>query len=801
MLRVGPESTVCPVARIDHSVKGSPVSHEREIAEEQAFLAQALTALEGMRNEARGLRDMAAVAHLTEAGDLVERDVVMNTALVRLEQLAIGDAPLFFGRIDYAPSARDGAPSYHVGRLAVTDAEQEPLVVDWRAPIAEAFYRATGVDALGLARRRHISMRDNVITSVEDEYFAGADGELALPDDDVQVATKDGLLDGGLALGGPAALLAALGRARTGQMGDIVATIQGEQDRIIRAPLSGILLVQGGPGTGKTAVALHRAAYLLYTHRGELERNGVLVVGPNPLFLNYIENVLPSLGESGVTLSTVSGLVRNVAVRATESEELARLKGDVRMAEVIARAVAIRQRALREDVKIPFGRTVLTVTAAETAEVVSRARRRPGNHNSRRSAVGRELARKLVQRYESKYATARSADAEGLEEYLRDLEAQIRALPEFKQLVQRIWPRLTGQDLIHDLFGAPALIRAAGRDILSEDECELLVRQRSASLADVPWTVADLALIDEARVHLGPRKRPKVSKGGESEVFDFRGYSEETRQAAMREAWFYRSATNRELDEAEFEAFGHIVIDEAQDLSPMQLRCIKRRDLSGSMTIVGDMGQATTAASSASWEATLDILEPRRSPTRVDLSVSYRTPEEVLTVAAPTLRAATSEVEPPRAVRRAGIEPIVARTRPEQFVPTLLTQVQHGLDVVAPGRLAVIVTTTRVGEILRSLNDGGFDAVDPEVVGSRGLAADLVVIGAEGSNGLEFDGVIVLEPAEIAARGGRRGSVNPRGLRTLYVAMTRPTRLLTLVSSDELPASLQEGLENVAKNR
>ena len=273
------------------------MSHEREIAEEQEFLDVALSALDHMRQGARELRDSAAVANMRGAGDLVERDVVMGTALHRLDQLAIGDQPLFFGRIDYHANGHAVGDTYHVGRLAVSDESLNPLVIDWRAPVAEAFYRATGVEPLGLSRRRHVAIRANEVTSVEDEYFANADGEIDLPESEVRSATEEGLVDGGLALGGPGALLAALGRARTGRMGDIIATIQGEQDQIIRSPLAGILLVQGGPGTGKTAVALHRAAYLLFTHRATLERQGVLVVGPNPLFLNYIENVLPSLGD------------------------------------------------------------------------------------------------------------------------------------------------------------------------------------------------------------------------------------------------------------------------------------------------------------------------------------------------------------------------------------------------------------------------------------------------------------------------------------------------------------------------
>ena len=769
------------------------MAHEREIAEEQEFLDRALDALDHMREEALSLRDSAAVAAMRGAGDLVERDVVMGTALQRLEQLSIGDQPLFFGRIDYfADDHLADGETYHVGRLAVSDSDLNPLVVDWRAPVAEAFYRATGVASLGLARRRHVAIRERAVISVEDEYFADANGELRIPEGAERAATEEGLVAGGMALGGPGALLAALGRARTGRMGDIVATIQGEQDQIIRHPLAGILLVQGGPGTGKTAVALHRAAYLLFTHRGTLERQGVLVVGPNPLFLNYIENVLPSLGESGVTLSTISGLVTNVEIRATDPEEVDRLKGDARMVKVLARALRTRQRPLREDVSIPVGRAIVVVKVSDTQEVVERARRRPGNHNSRRSAVGRELALKLAQRYHSRFVRDGSDEVAAVE----DLGEMIRATPEFKQVLQRIWPRLSGQDLLHDLFGAPALLRAAGKDVLTDEEIALLVRPRSAELDDVRWTKADAALIDEARVLLGPRKRPRaVSKIAESGILggvDLDAFSGDVRAAAIREAQRLAPSLNAELDEAEFVTYGHIVVDEAQDLSPMELRVLKRRDLTGSMTIVGDMGQATTASSSASWNAVLEVLEPRRAPHRVDLTVSYRTPEEVLDFAAATLRASTSDLEPPRPVRRAGSVPTVEVVAPEVFTTTLVAAVQREATEVAPGRLAIIVTQSRVSEITTLLQEAGLAAIDPRENDSRGLAADLVVLGAEGANGLEFDGVVVIEPSEIVRRGAQNDQTETsRGLRTLYVAMTRPTRRLAIVACQALPSTLR----------
>jgi DNA helicase IV len=273
---------------------------------------------------------------------------------------------------------------------------------------------------------------------------------------------------------------------------------------------------------------------------------------------------------------------------------------------------------------------------------------------------------------------------------------------------------------------------------------------------------------------------------------DLDAYAVSVRAAALREAARLAPAQNLDLDEAEFVTYGHIVIDEAQDLSPMELRVLKRRDLTGSMTIVGDMGQATTISSSASWNSLIEVLQPRRAITRVDLTVSYRTPEEVLNFAAPTLRAAAPDLEPPLPVRRAGTQPTVEVVTPEEFASTLVEATIRESLAVAPGRLAVIVTGSRVAEIVELLRGHGLDAIDPREQESRGLSADLVVLAAEGANGLEFDATIVVEPSQIASRGSSdRSSTTPRGLRTLYVAMTRPTRRLAIVACQELPQTLR----------
>src|SRR5580698_735192 len=379
-----------------------------------------------MRGEARQM--LQGVLDLGKGGTFqsrTERDIVVRTSLARLEQLDIGDQALYFGRIDRFPedddedgSATDGngdrprlGESFHIGRLAVSGPDHDPLVVDWRAPVAEPFYRATGLDPQGLARRRHLAVRGRTVLGLEDEYFVDpsrAPGAPLLPVSTTAATDADPsgerLLSEGMVLGGPGALLSALGQARTGHMGDIIGTIQREQDEIIRSPLSGVLVVQGGPGTGKTAVALHRAAYLLYTHRFPLERQGVLVVGPNPLFLRYIEQVLPSLGETGVSLSTVAGLVTEVRVRGTDEADVAKLKGDVRMVKVLARAVRSRQRPLTEDVAVPFGAGVLRLRAKTTEDIVAQARRRPGTHNVRRRFVEAHVLRALSDEYRARLA-------------------------------------------------------------------------------------------------------------------------------------------------------------------------------------------------------------------------------------------------------------------------------------------------------------------------------------------------------------------------------------------------------------
>ncbi len=774
-----------------------------ELEEEQRFLDRAYQSLDAMRADSR--RMLESVLDLGRGGtpqSRTERDIVVRTSLARLAQLDIGDQALCFGRIDRVPDAdHEAGESFHIGRVAVSGPDREPLVVDWRAPVAAPFYRATGLDAQGLARRRHLAVRGRMVTGYEDECFA--DGAASTR----RAESPHELLDGALEVGGPGALLAALGSARTGRMADIVGTIQREQDEIIRSPMGGLLLVQGGPGTGKTAVALHRAAYLLYTHRFPLERQGVLVVGPNPLFLRYIEQVLPSLGETGVTLSTVSGLVAELRVRASEPPEVARLKGGARMAKLVLQAVRARERRLRRSVEIPFGPTVLRLEVEDSARIVARARRRPGNHNAKRRFVERQVTSLLAERYERFAEAAQErrgsalpgavdpagGDEGGEEEDGRaELVNQIRRLPEVREALDRMWPRLAPHELIHDLFGAPPLLAASAKGVLTPAEQALLARPRSGSLDAVPWTAADAALVDEARAVLGPWR----TRTGRARPAEARARAERPADAPFWPSGLDFSpepAAPSTLGSAEeIRSFGHIVVDEAQDLSPMQLRMLARRSLSGSMTVVGDIAQATGAWAPTDWEELATHLSPRHEPRQVELTVSYRTPAEVVAVAARALRAAVPGLEPPTPVRRSGLLPVIEQVSRSDLAARAAALAATQLEAVGQGKVAVLVPEVLESEVERALRDRGLDPVDPRDPAGQGLAAPLVLLPAGEAHGLEFAGVVVVEPAALAKEGAGEGPDGPpgRGLRTLYVALTRPTQRLAVVHALALPVDL-----------
>src|SRR5262245_20858723 len=420
-----------------------------------------------------------------------EREMIEENIAARLDYLNLGDASLVFGRIDHARS--EGGESFYIGRIAVADEHQEPLVVDWRAPVAEPFYRATGRAPMGLVRRRHFATRSRQLLGIEDELFGeGAGllgGELSVSDDGTEVR-------------GHGALIAALEEARTGRLTDIVATIQGEQDVVIRSPLPGVLVVQGGPGTGKTVVALHRAAYLLYTHRFPLEGQGVLVVGPNRLFLGYIERVLPSLGEAGVELAVLADLVENVDVRGRDVPATARIEGDARMSKVLAKAIRDRERPLRKALRVPYGAQTLVVPAERTADIIADARRRFRVHNAGRRFVESQLFVAM-------------ADVSRVPTTPEEVRERGRGLPEVREALERMWPVLTPAQLLPALSGSRALSDLPAKRHLSEDERAALARPRAEDVTTIEWTHDDVPLLDEARALLGPVTRRRRSNGAD----------------------------------------------------------------------------------------------------------------------------------------------------------------------------------------------------------------------------------------------------------------------------------------------
>jgi DNA helicase IV len=716
-----------------------------DVPAEQAHVDLAYARLAAMR--------AAAMARLQDAfGErggtfqaLTERDIRVRNSLSRLEQLEIGRESLVFGRIDrragegLGTNGADGADeAFHIGRLAISDRDQEPVVVDWRAPIAEPFYRATGAHPMGLTRRRHFLTEGHRVLDLEDELFDAEGSDSGV----------------GLGLSGPQVLLATLERSRTGRMRDIVATVQREQDEIIRGPLPGILVVQGGPGTGKTAVALHRAAYLLYTHRFPLEGQGVLVVGPNPTFLRYIEHVLPSLDESGVELSTVNGLFSGARSTGRDDEATTRLKGDPRMARVIAHAVADRERPLRRTVEVPWGPRVLRIAPGLSGQVVSAAKRRPGTHNSRRRAVEALLWRHLLD--QAAPPAGGFAESEDSSEPLtaEELGRALRRQPEVVAALERMWPVLTPQQLLHDLFGAPALIELAAANVLDANERMLLRRDRTTSANDVAWADADIPLLDEAWALLGSSRRRR---------------GPDTDEHAR--------------------TFGHVVVDEAQDLSPMQLRMVARRSLSGSMTIVGDIAQATGTWVPASWPQVVEHLPARRGWRLVELTVNYRTPSEIIEMAGRILEQVAPGMRPPEAVRTGGRAPRILRATPsagsfpgEALGELAASAVRGELDGISDrgglGTAGVIVPPSLLDAVAAALDASGLAYGR---VGDGALDEQITLLAIEDAKGLEFDSVTVVEPARIAEE-------TPQGLRALYVAFTRATQRLAIVHCEALPA-------------
>ncbi|HET9770598.1 MAG TPA: UvrD-helicase domain-containing protein, partial [Acidimicrobiia bacterium] len=679
---------------------------------------------------------------------------------------------LCFGRLDMNEGAR-----YHVGRLGLSEADYEPLLVDWRAPAAQPFYRATAAEPQSVVRRRHLLTHGRGVVGLDDEVF-----------------NLDALSESDQAsLHGDAALLAALRKGRTGRMGDIVATIQAEQDRVIRADLAGVLVVEGGPGTGKTAVALHRAAYLLYTHRARLTGNGVLVVGPNAVFLRYIEQVLPSLGETGVLLSTPGELYPGVTARRHDPPATARVKSDLRMVTVIKRAVADRQRVPREDLHLSYDKLDLVLDRATCHRAREAGRRSNRPHNPSRETVERILLMSLVDQVRTGLTELRGSEPEPDE--LDEAWEELRRSRDFRFAMERIWPLLSAAELLNDLFGTPALVNSAGSSVLRPEERKALHRDRSRDLAAVDWSVEDVPLLDEAAERLGvplgraqrqARRRAGRRKRGvrfaravlEGLRLDMPIDPELLAERYAGEATVLSVAERARLDRTW--EFGHVIVDEAQELSPMAWRVLFRRCPGKSMTVVGDLAQTGASWGPASWDELFDRHAPNRWR-RVELTVNYRTPAEIMEVATAVLAAAAPGVRPPRSMREEGVPPWSVQASPDEVGEVVARAVRSELAAIGDGRLAVITPAADAEEMVRSLAA----ALPEATVGDRTAPLDglVAVLAVAETKGLEFDGVIVVEPSVIVEE-------SERGMSDLYVALTRATRRLAVVHTRPLPKEM-----------
>ena len=673
-------------------------SLETELAREQAYLDEARQQLARMRAVAESL-------DASRASDAISGEVLARVLARRIASLQ--DDPrttLFFGRIDTEPS---GAPAerLHIGRRHVSDEAGDPVVVDWRAPVATAFYRASAVDPMGVVLRRRFGVDHGRLTAFEDEHLRD-------PRDD-----STGTL-----------LAAEIERPRTGPMRDIVSTIQPEQDEIVRSDVGVTVCVQGAPGTGKTAVGLHRAAWLLYSFRERLDRSGVLVVGPNRAFLDHISAVLPSLGEVRVRHATIESLLEHGPVRATEPPEVARLKGDARLASVLHRAVWSHVRRPSEPLVVPRGIRRWRVPAYDVQEVLDELATRGVRYSAARELLPQRLAHHVLLAMEG----AGEAPADRVQD-------TVARSPAVKAYVASLWPVLDPRSVLHRLWSDADALREASAGELTDAEQRLLLWERPPrTKGSARWSAADMALLDEVADVLS--REPSL---------------------------------------------GHVVLDEAQDLSPIQLRAVGRRCSTGSATVLGDVAQGTTPWATSSWAAAMTHLG-KATHDLVVLDRGFRVPAAVIDFAARLLPVMAPGLGAPVSVRdnpgRLEIRPVADPGRVVDEVIQVLTAA-----VAAPGSVGVIAADATVGALSDALTAQGIahGRLDADHGDEEDRQVELVP--ASVAKGLEFDRVVVVEPAAIAADEADERA----GLRRLYVVLTRAVSALAVVHAEPLPAALR----------
>jgi DNA helicase IV len=669
---------------------------DTDLAEERSHLAASRASLAKMRERAEGLfRTGDGVG-----GDAFSAESLGIALARRIRELADDpDTPLFFGRLDHSERPVDHADnagaSFHIGRRHVTDDAGEPMVIDWRAPVSRAFYRASVRDPLGIARRRRYGFAAGELTGFEDEHLLAGE----------ELGT------------GSRILTAEIERPRVGPMRDIVATIQPEQDDLVRAELAASLCVQGAPGTGKTAVGLHRVAYLLYNHRERLKRSGVLVVGPNRAFLGYIAAVLPALGEIDVDQRAVPDLFDRVPVRAVDTDEAAGIKHDPRLADVLRRALYRQLARPTEPLVVSDGSYRWRLSAEALRRIVDDARREGLPYGT-----GRERVRARVAAAFQRQSEARG-ESPG-EAWLRRIG---RARP-VRDFLDATWPAVEPAGLVFRLLADPALLAVAAEGVLTDEEQAAITWSKPAKTAkSARFSAADAVLIDEA-----------------AGLID-------------------RTA-----------GYGHVVVDEAQDLSPMQCRALARRCEHGSITVLGDLAQGTTPWAAARWADSLAHFGKPDAKV-VALTTGFRVPETVLELANRLLPALRVEVPAATSLRHDGTLELVAVADEAAALPGAVRSALR-----EEGSIAVIAPDASIDALRAALTAAGITSADVTDLGSE---ERVTLVPATLAKGLEYDHVIAVDPAGIVA-------AEPRGLHRLYVVLTRAVSRLVVLHSSPLPADL-----------
>ncbi|MGO8956384.1 MAG: HelD family protein [Streptosporangiaceae bacterium] len=662
------------------------------LSAEREHLRRSREFLELMREDVLSLRAMG--------GDPVSEEYLKADLYRRAESLRdLPDTPLFFGRLDYEPGTH-GEEHFHVGRRHVHDPHGTPVVIDWRAPVSRPFYRASQAEPMELDRRRRFGFSGGELTAFEDERF------------------------GQFAQAGPVTsriLIDEIERPRSGPMRDIVATIQPDQDDIVRASVEQTVCVQGAPGTGKTAVGLHRVAYLLYAYAQRLGRGGVLVLGPNKAFLAYIEDVLPALGELGVTQLSVAELTAAVPVRGTDSDAGARVKGDARMAAVLSNALWERLAEPAEAITLARGSRRWRVPAHEVAELAAELRARGVRYGTGRELISHRIAHVILSRME---AAGETCDD-------RTHEAVRRARP-VRAAVDQMWPKVDAVRLVFRLLGDQELLARAADGLLdAAEQSAICWPSPPRGPGSAHWTAADAVLIDEAADLI--ERTPSLA---------------------------------------------HIVVDEAQDLSPMQCRAIGRRCATGSATVLGDLAQGTTPWAAGSWPQLLGHLGKPDAELRI-LDTGYRVPRQILDFASRLLSRIAPELSPASSVRQDPGALLIRRHGPAALGHALAAACADAL--MNPGSAAVIAADEQVPVIAAGLRAA---AVPHAVLAGAATAGLITLVPVTLAKGLEFDQVIVYEPAQIAR-------AEARGLHRLYVALTRAVSRLTVLHAEPLPEPLR----------